>query len=199
MSGSLTFRICSVLLLVTFAEAFLFRMASDSGTGTYNGYSSPKYKVLKKASSYELREYEQTHWVASTAEGTTKSMFMRLFRYIGGNNEDSAKIPMTVPVAIKIAPGQGTSNKYTMMFFLTKAVSPKPSDKDVFLTTLPTLKVYVRSYSGYTNDAKLKSNLEALKADVGADADLSYYYSCGYDSPWKFWNRRNEVWVLAKN
>jgi len=169
------------------------------GDGTTNGYSSPKFKLLKRTQSYELRQYEPNNWVATSAEGSTNSMFMRLFRYIGGNNEARQKIPMTVPVSIKIAPGQGTSTKYTMQFYLTSANNPKPSSSDVFLTSYPEMKLYVRTYGGYTNDEKLQENLEQLKKDVGEEnLNLSYYFSAGYDPPWKFWNRINEVWVMAK-
>ena len=34
--------------------------------------------------------------------------------------------------------------------------------------------------------------------DYAGDVDFSKFYTAGYDSPWKFWNRRNEVMYLAK-
>lgn len=59
--------------------------------------------------------------------------------------------------------------------------------------------MFFRTYDGYTNDERRQENIEALKKDVGEDNyDFSYYFSCGYDAPWKFWKRRNEVWLLAK-
>ena len=34
--------------------------------------------------------------------------------------------------------------------------------------------------------------------DYSDDVDFSNFYTAGYDSPWKFWNRRNEVMCLVK-
>ena len=36
------------------------------------------------------------------------------------------------------------------------------------------------------------------KNDYGGSIDFSNFYTAGYDSPWKFWNRRNEVMYLVK-
>ena len=33
--------------------------------------------------------------------------------------------------------------------------------------------------------------------DYSGAVDFSNFYTAGYDSPWKFWNRRNEVMYLA--
>ena len=33
--------------------------------------------------------------------------------------------------------------------------------------------------------------------DYYDDVDFSSLYTAGYDSPWKFWNRRNEVMYQA--
>lgn len=202
-------RICIFFMLVTFAESFfknsLIRIMTteEEGSGTINGYSSPKYKLMNKTESYELREYEPTHWVATTGEGSRKSLartlFMRLFKYITGDNEFKSRIAMTVPVANTFGPKEENPQNITMHFFLTESENPKPNNPDVFLTSYPTLKVYVRTYDGYTNDERRQENIEALKKDVGEDNyDFSYYFSCGYDAPWKFWNRRNEVWLLAR-
>ena len=38
---------------------------------------------------------------------------------------------------------------------------------------------------------------EALEKD-GKKYETSYYYINGYDSPWTFFNRHNEIWFLKK-
>ena len=45
---------------------------------------------------------------------------------------------------------------------------------------------------------------EALKfseelADRAYEVEFAPYFTAGYDSPMKFWNRRNEVMFLKKN
>ncbi len=42
------------------------------------------------------------------------------------------------------------------------------------------------------------NNLIGLVEDEGLEVEKDYYYTNGYDSPMKFLNRRNEVWLLKK-
>ncbi len=39
-----------------------------------------------------------------------------------------------------------------------------------------------------------KTNLDELIQGKGLNIELTKYYVNGYDSPWKFWDRRNELW-----
>jgi hypothetical protein len=68
---------------------------------TRAGYESPKYTVLEKEGSFEMRQYLKMH-LATTAmrnsDGVDNQSFMRLFRYIGGDNDQEKKISMTTPV-----------------------------------------------------------------------------------------------------
>ena len=49
-----------------------------------------------------------------------------------------------------------------------------------------------------TDDVWIKeAEAFAKKLDNNADSiDFSKFYTAGYDSPWKFWNRRNEIMFL---
>lgn len=173
-------------------------MAQD-GSGKYNGYDAPKYKVLERSTKgYELREYEETNWVATIGK-TKRGMFWKLFRYIMGNNKDGSRIDMTVPVAIKFEPMETTPENITMHFFLPKSNNPTPLDSQVFLTSFPKFKVYVRRYTGFSGEQQQRTNLNMLKMAVGRENyNTDYYFFSGYDSPFKFFNRRNEVWLMAK-
>ena len=59
-----------------------------------------------------------------------------------------------------------------------------------------------RKVGGYMNDDKWTQEFEALrdlvKNEVGNESDIveNEYYTNGYDSPWKFYYRRNEVWIV---
>lgn len=55
-----------------------------------------------------------------------------------------SRIAMTVPVANTFGPKEENPQNITMHFFLTESENPKPNNPDVFLTSYPTLKVYVR-------------------------------------------------------
>ena len=58
------------------------------------------------------------------------------------------KIAMTAPVITMIMPGQGPAceNNFTTSFFMSPKVQnpPAPTGKDVFLQSMPQMKVYVR-------------------------------------------------------
>ncbi|CAI9744217.1 Hypothetical predicted protein [Octopus vulgaris] len=188
-------------------------MASDTGQEPYKspdfcqGYANPKFKVLSKTDDYELREYEATKWVATTKEipqitHSNSSMFFSLFKYIRGKNSENKAINMTVPVTTKIDKESGDTGpcKMTMRFFLETDQNPKPTADDVFLAEEEPFKVYVRSFSGFAKDKNWKENAEILKNAVPKDTyDPSHYYIAGYNSPFKLFNRHNEVWLPVKH
>ena len=78
--------------------------------------------------------------------------------------------------------------------------TPAPTDETVFLQTLPALDAYVASFAGYATGSiyldKAKETVQALE-DAGVELDTSYFYTAGYDSPFRLRNRHNEVWLLA--
>lgn len=56
------------------------------------------------------------------------------------------------------------------------------------------------------DDEKWTEEFEALRelvkregGNVAADIVEDEYYTNGYDSPWKFYYRRNEVWIIKSN
>jgi hypothetical protein len=71
-------------------------------TSTAMAIEEPRFKVLEKDGSFELREYSP-YIVAETRveagfEEAGNVAFQRLFRYISGNNIAQQKIAMTAPV-----------------------------------------------------------------------------------------------------
>jgi hypothetical protein len=69
---------------------------------TTRGIEEPKYKVLKKYSQFEIREYSPYIIaytdVFSSFNGSSTSGFRILANYIFGGNKSSVKIKMTAPV-----------------------------------------------------------------------------------------------------
>lgn len=135
---------------------------------------------------------------------------MRLFNYISGDNKAKKKIDMTVPVATKVelAKGENKTNRYTMLFFVPfeyQKSPPQPTNPLVSIITLGPVCAYVRSYGGYSWDAKEKYNVRMLIKSLEMDKIKDYtdpnevYFTGGYDSPWKLFFRHNEVWLLQKS
>lgn len=135
--------------------------------------------------------------------------FMRLFKYIEGANVKKMKIPMTVPVAVEIQPGQGPfcKNNFTINFFVPfedQADPAAPTEEDVFISTLPAITAYVKVYGRYSDLDLVQKYSEELGEDLVKDGlgdtfRKDVFFTAGYDSPFKPINRHNEIWYLRKD
>ncbi|XP_064847319.1 heme-binding protein 2 [Oncorhynchus masou masou] len=164
-----------------------------------------------KAPDYEVRTYQTTNWISTTLTGMEQQAaistgFRRLFSYIQGNNHNKENVEMTAPVTCLVDPGAGPAceTTFTVSFYIPEehqAAPPLPSDPELFLENRKEFTVFVRTYGGFTNMQKSREELlnllESLQRDGARYKDMPYYV-CGYDSPFKLVNRRNEVWILQK-
>ena len=132
--------------------------------------------------------------------------FNRLFAYIGGANAAGAKIPMTAPVAVDVAPGAGPTcgSNFTVSFFVPPSggAAPAPTSPQVFFTPLSVRDVYVAAFGGWADQAKVVKKAAALSqaladAGVAVDAQQEGFTVAQYDSPFRLADRHNEVWLLA--
>ena len=174
----------------------------------------PNYEVLEKlASNIEIRKYEETKWVATSAEGDAKdsrtyssTMFNKLFNYISGQNSDNKKIEMTAPVTTiynnkensLITPESRVH--MSMRFYVPREFhdnTPQPTG-DAYLETDSEMVVASIQFGGYaTMDDNLRYRdllIEALGAEA-SKYDTVNIITAGYDSPYKPIRRRNEVWL----
>ncbi|RUS81148.1 hypothetical protein EGW08_011089 [Elysia chlorotica] len=170
----------------------------------------PEYKEINKTKDYEEREYVPTKWISTHLEGVDyseaiRTMFLKLFDYIDGKNSRNEKIAMTAPVLNRVIPGAGPACKsnFTMFFYLSPSVTnpPEPNDKTVVLTSLPGQRVFTRYFGGFAKESDYVKNAEALGNALLKDSknfDSSFFYTAGYDSPFKILFRHNEVWYVAK-
>ena len=150
-------------------------------------------------------------------------MFLKLFRYIAGVNSEAQEIEMTVPVISKLAPSNDNKMTKEMCFYITKEFQenpPQPIDKDVVIKKSSERVVFVKKFGGYAmRDSVWMDNAAAFREEISdrgvrvlnvnfkklivnfrADELMEgYFYTAGYDSPMKFWNRRNEVMFEKKN
>merc|ERR1712212_853410 len=180
-------------------------LAGDDEAGETNGdYEQVPYTTLKTYNGYEMRQYPSVKWACTEVtyrmeqeagdagdadqfniikamtemmSGSNwknkpeNKMFMKLFRYISGvNKEHQANPPTPVDAAVRIE-----SNKE--------------------------FTVYVHQFGGYAmkdavNVREANKFAEVLRS-AGEEVDTSTFYTAGYDSPMKFWNRRNEIMFLV--
>ncbi|XP_069973220.1 heme-binding protein 1 isoform X1 [Penaeus vannamei] len=158
---------------------------------------------------YEERTYPARKWVCTGDTGDAededdrdRAMFKRLYRYIRGNNDMQERLAMGAPVTTQVTMGE-FSNAYEMCFYIGEdhqASPPAPNDQLVTIEDRPQITVFTRTVGGYMHDdedwlteaARLAQVVEAGGEAVSHD-DM---YWVGYDPPFKFWHRRNEVWLL---
>jgi len=169
-------------------------------------YDCPQYTVPTKTDDYELRCYQSYKWVRTTVSGfffRSSKAFMRLFRYIEGENERKMKINMTVPVLMEKEHGL-ISTKENMSFFIPfvhQANPPRPTSSDVYLKNVPSFCVYVRTFSGLMEWGEwwhYWKLLNALNKD-GKSYKKDFYITAGYNSPMTWpWERHNEIWFVKE-
>ena len=61
--------------------------------------------------------------------------------------------------------------------------------------------VFVKQFGGYAmQDSVWMKEADKFRSELSErsnEVDLSYFWTAGYDSPMKFWNRRNEIMYLV--
>ncbi|XP_029192598.2 heme-binding protein 2-like isoform X2 [Acropora millepora] len=180
-----------------------------------HGLECPHFKTVNKTDAFELRCYETDYkWASTIVAGyeydeAVRMGFMRLFNYIEGENVKKLKIAMTAPVAVEIQAGQGPfcKNNFTVNFFVPFKYQDnpvEPTSKSVFISSLKKFCAYVKSYGGYSNIKLIQENTEKLsealvKAGLGDTFVKEVFFYAGYDSPFRVFDRHNEVWFIKKD
>lgn len=202
-----------LLLLALFSLSLAVSLRKTQDEPPFcNKLDCPHFTVISKRNGYEIRKYEPSKWVGTTIasldwQEAVKTGFDRLFKYISGENQSKTKVPMAVPVATKIEPGQGPAceSNFTILFFVPfsyQGNTPIPTDTNVSIISLPTITVYVSDFGGFESDDDLQKYATQLATDLTRDK-LTFttdpYFTASYDSPYRLVLRHNEVWFLAGN
>jgi len=175
----------------------------------YRGTDGPLIKVLDSCEEYETRLYDKTQWVSSKSPpGEFMGAFWRLYSYIGGKNDQGKKMDMNMPVRMHITLSEddvdGTKvDDFVVSFYLSSSLLPnlpKPTDEQVFLEQEDRRVTYVHNFSGMASEKDWKVSRARLRAALERDGKcymVREYFSAGYDPPYKLWNRRNEMILIA--
>ncbi|TRY90276.1 hypothetical protein DNTS_005128 [Danionella cerebrum] len=199
----------------TGAIVVLFAATVTGRIGEHSFCSETKecllFDVVCAGSDYEVRHYDAAKWVTTEVESMFRDVavtraFRKLFKYITGENEAGAKIEMTAPVITKVKEGSNMwdTSVYVLSFLLPsdfQAQPPKPTDPSVYLTELPDMNVYVKSFGGWMISMVATRQTQSLKTALDkaqATYETDYHYEVGYNSPMKILNRHNEVWYIVK-
>jgi hypothetical protein len=182
------------VVLIAFVVTQLFAYNSQRNIETYS------YSINKKYNTFEIRSYEETLFTSiklSTKgyENSSSKGFSILAGYIFGGNERNEKISMTSPVAMKL------EDSMTMMFMvpkeLKKEMLPKPNQSLIEFKEEPAKTVAAISFSGLANNKKIEKYKQKLQSALDAEgiAYTERFYFLGYNAPYEFFNRKNEVIV----
>ncbi len=156
-------------------------------------YETQKYNVLKTMDDFEIRYYPPT----IKAKVSSNRNFSKLFQYISGNNEKNEKIAMTTPVYMS-----KKEEKITMEFVMPSKYSEKnmvqPNDKDIVVYRSTPGYYASITFGGYATVKKVNYYYDLL-LDKIKDSKLKALgkspVSLSYNSPYKVFNRRNEVLI----
>mmetsp|Transcript_49940 Transcript_49940/g.156318 ORF Transcript_49940/g.156318 Transcript_49940/m.156318 type:complete len:216 (-) Transcript_49940:185-832(-) len=187
----------------------------DDSAGTKpwfcHGLGCPSFTVLSRNDSVELRMYEESLWATtkvpcgaggSSFDSAKREGFMRLFRYISGNNSEHAKIDMTAPVLIRVdKDATGGYSEISVSFFMAngKQESPQPGNSQIFLEQLPKMQVFVSQYSTLPpgpSEGRVFKEAEALKSGLAPGTyDERTFFDVEYDPPFRIFGRHDEIWI----
>merc|ERR1712111_283534 len=170
-------------------------LSGDDEAGEVNGdYEQVPYTTLKQFDGYEMRQYPSVKWACT--EATYK------MEKEDSESRDSNDFNL-IKMVQEMMSGKGWKNK-PMCFYLNKkhqANPPTPTDPAVKIEQNKEFTVYVHRFGGYAmsdsvNLREARRFAEVL-SNAGEEVDTATFYTAGYDSPMKFWNRRNEVMFLV--
>jgi len=197
--------ILAAIATTTHAQGFFTNFLNT--IDSHDNYEAAPYTVIESTGQFEERKYPANNWACTEKQGKEgenmgSGMFMKLFRYISRGNVGGESIKMTVPVSTQVSKGKGVQTiKHRMCFYIGQAHQanpPKPTDKKVVIENREEMTIFTRKRPGYMNENAWKTETKALKdilTTAGKSFTSDHTWNVGYDSPMKFWDRRNEVWV----
>ncbi|CAM4021226.1 SOUL family heme-binding protein [Flavobacterium weaverense] len=179
---------------VVFVAVQIFAISGQQNIETYS------YKVVKKYSNFEVRNYEATLFTAVKMSGnkykeSSSKGFSVLAGYIFGGNKEKEKIAMTSPVAMSL--GDST----TMMFMVPKKFKketlPQPNESQIEFRDEPAKTVAAITFGGWADDQKIAINKQKLieALEVEGIKYTNRFYFLGYNPPFEVFNRKNEIIV----
>ncbi len=187
-------KIIIVIIILSFVVIQIFAINSQLNIETY------PYTVEKKYDKFEIRNYEASLFTSvkiSTNEfkNASRQGFSIFAGYIFGGNEKNEKIAMTSPVSMSL------EDSMTMMFMVPKKnkkeTLPQPNESLIEFREEPAKTVASISFGGWANDKKIEDYKKQLKTALDAQGIIytNQFYFLGYNAPYEFFNRKNEIIV----
>lgn len=159
------------------------------------------YRVLGRKGDVEFRYYPSALMASvssadPTYKGSSGQNFRQLAGYIFGRNQRNESIAMTAPVHMEMQSTQ-TVMRFVLPSGYTLANVPKPQSEAVSIQQAPAEYVAVIRFGGWASDEKIQEKIKELNQLLKAQGvqHLHNFRFLGYNAPWDFFSRRNEVIV----
>jgi hypothetical protein len=187
-------------ILLTFSSVLIILLMSILQLMRAHTPQQP-YRVLGKKGIVEFRFYPAALMASVSSEDTTykgssNKNFRQLAGYIFGRNQRNESIAMTAPVHMEMQDTQSIM-RFVLPSGYTVANVPKPQSEAVSIQQSPEEYVAVIRFGGWASDKKIQEHteeLEQLLTGMGIH-HLGNFRFLGYNAPWDFLFRRNEVIV----
>ena len=191
-------KISGIILTVLLLFSVLFQSIVIMAT---NKTEEQKYNVIQKDKDFEIRYYPAATFAtieskANTYRDLSSPGFRKLAGYIFGNNESATHISMTSPVHMDVNDSLSTMS-FVMPSVYNKTNLPNPKDASVKIQEIPDEFVAVIRFGGYANDQKMKFYSDKLKNILTEKQikAIGHFRFLGYNPPFQFIGRRNEIIV----
>ena len=178
-----------ILLKINFIVCLIFLFSYS----TTMANEEAAYKVVQKNDFYEIRYYSDRLIIQVANKGDNNS-FRKLFKYISGENKNSEKIAMTIPVT-----QTKKDDQMFMQFYLPSKfnidTTPIPNTPDLEITTIPEGYFAVIKFSGRSSDKNFDKHNTILKQKLLEDkiSIKGFAIRATYNSPFTLPPlRRNE-------
>ena len=169
---------------------------------------TPKYKLIKKLKSFEIREYETmiiARTLVSSGYREAASMgFRRVANYIFGDNDKDMKIAMTAPVLLNSP--VDAEDEYEISFMMPSAYDketlPNPNSSNVEVIDRSLGLIACVSFGGWATKSKVEKYHQRLHDWIKSEGiqAVGKFYVAQYNSPWALPPfRHNEILVRIKN
>ena len=185
-----------IILLTLILQSFIIMST--------NRTEEQKNSIIHKYRDFEIRFYPAATMAtinsdAKTYRDLSGPGFRKLAGYIFGGNEANTKISMTAPVHMDINDSVSAMS-FVMPPEYTKEKLPKPNDPNVKILNTADEYVAVIRFGGYSSDNNLKfysEKLQNLLKENGITSVGNYRF-LGYNPPYQFFGRRNEIIVSVE-
>ena len=178
-----------ILLKINFIVCLIFLFSYSTTMATEEAF----FKVVQKNDIYEIRYYSD-RLIVQVANKVDNNSFRKLFKYISGENKNSEKIAMTIPVT-----QTKNNNQMFMQFYIpskfNRETTPLPNNPELEITTIPEGYFAVIKFSGRSSDKNFDKHNKILKQKLLEDniSIKGFAIRATYNSPFTLPPlRRNE-------